>query len=170
MQGRHDHEHDAASGRGPGLALGAFESGQVHVDLHAARLPRHGLQRSLGIPAGLQPRTLEKRRGQGGEHCSRPGRPSRGRRQDRHDHLDDAQPLCLRGRKTGGGRQRGQSSRSPRTASNGRMRGKNLDKFFATDGPPRYQYQLRCQLSGGARLKRLAIINDLQMALLACRK
>jgi hypothetical protein len=45
--------------------------------------------------------------------------------------------------------------------------GKNLDKFFATDGPPRYEYQLRCQLSGGASLKRLAVINDLQMALLA---
>jgi len=43
----------------------------------------------------------------------------------------------------------------------------NLDKFFPPDGPPRYQYQLRCQLSGGARLKRLTIINDLQMALLA---
>jgi hypothetical protein len=45
--------------------------------------------------------------------------------------------------------------------------GKNLDEFFATDGPPRYQYQLRCQLSGGASLKRLTVINDLQMALLA---
>ncbi|MGA2064930.1 MAG: putative Ig domain-containing protein [Thermoguttaceae bacterium] len=45
--------------------------------------------------------------------------------------------------------------------------GENLDKFFPTDGPPRYQYQLRCQLSGGARLKRLAVVNDLQMALLA---
>jgi hypothetical protein len=44
---------------------------------------------------------------------------------------------------------------------------KNLDKFFPTEGQARYQYQLRCQLSGGARLKRLAIINDLQMALLA---
>ncbi len=43
----------------------------------------------------------------------------------------------------------------------------NLDKFFPTDGPPRYRYQLRCQLSGGARLKRLAVVNDLQMALLA---
>jgi hypothetical protein len=45
--------------------------------------------------------------------------------------------------------------------------GKNLDKFFPTDGPPRYQYQLRCRLSGKAKLKRLAVINDLQMALLA---
>jgi len=44
---------------------------------------------------------------------------------------------------------------------------KNLDKFFPTEGQARYQYQLRCQLSGGAKLRRLAVINDLQMALLA---
>ena len=30
--------------------------------------------------------------------------------------------------------------------------------------PPRYQYQLRCQLTGVARLERLGIVNDLQMA------
>jgi len=41
----------------------------------------------------------------------------------------------------------------------------NLDSFFPAVGQaPRYQYHLRCQLSGEARLKRLAIINDLQMA------
>jgi hypothetical protein len=45
--------------------------------------------------------------------------------------------------------------------------GGSFDSFFPLDGPPRYQYQLRCQLSGGARLKRLSVINDLQMALLA---
>ena len=43
----------------------------------------------------------------------------------------------------------------------------NLDKFFPVVGPPRYQYKLRCQLEGSARLRRLAIINDLQMAPLA---
>jgi hypothetical protein len=43
----------------------------------------------------------------------------------------------------------------------------NLDDFFPTEGQARYEYQLRCRLSGGATLKRLAIINDLQMALLA---
>ncbi len=43
--------------------------------------------------------------------------------------------------------------------------GANLDSFFpATGQSPRYSYRLRCQLSGAARLKRLAIINDLQMA------
>jgi hypothetical protein len=43
----------------------------------------------------------------------------------------------------------------------------NLDKFFSVVGPARYQYKLKCQLDGPARLRRLAIINDLQMAPLA---
>jgi hypothetical protein len=42
-----------------------------------------------------------------------------------------------------------------------------LDGFFPSSGKARFQYQLRCQLSGPARLKRLAVVNDLQMALLA---
>ena len=40
----------------------------------------------------------------------------------------------------------------------------NLDKSFPIVGPARYQYQLKCQLEGAARLRRLAIINDVQMA------
>ncbi len=43
----------------------------------------------------------------------------------------------------------------------------NLDKFFSIVGPACYQYQLKCQLEGSARLRRLAIINDVQMAPLA---
>ena len=55
---RHDHEHDAPARRGPGLALGTPHSGQVHVGRRdAARLPRHRLQRPLGIPARTSPRT-----------------------------------------------------------------------------------------------------------------
>ena len=42
--------------------------------------------------------------------------------------------------------------------------GSNLDKFFAPAGPARYRYYLRCQLPGDARLRKLAIVNDLQMA------
>ena len=45
--------------------------------------------------------------------------------------------------------------------------GSNFDKFFPLEGNPYYQYQLRCELPAGAKLKRLAVINDLQMALLA---
>jgi hypothetical protein len=45
--------------------------------------------------------------------------------------------------------------------------GSDLDKRFRPDGPARYSYHLRCQLSGDARLKKLAVINDLQMAPLA---
>jgi hypothetical protein len=43
----------------------------------------------------------------------------------------------------------------------------NLDKSFWSVNPARYQYQLKCQLEGAARLRRLAVINDLQMAPLA---
>lgn len=45
--------------------------------------------------------------------------------------------------------------------------GENFDKLFPTDGPARYEYQLKCELEGPARLRRLAIINDLQMAPMA---
>jgi hypothetical protein len=44
--------------------------------------------------------------------------------------------------------------------------GPDLDKLFLSDLPPRYQYQLRCQLSGPAKLQSLRIVNDLQMAAL----
>jgi len=45
--------------------------------------------------------------------------------------------------------------------------GQDLDPFFPSKGPARYEYRLRCELSAGSRLKRLAIVNDLQMAPLA---
>lgn len=45
--------------------------------------------------------------------------------------------------------------------------GPDLDGFFPPNGPERYEYRLRCELNAGARLKRLAIMNDLQMAPLA---
>jgi hypothetical protein len=45
--------------------------------------------------------------------------------------------------------------------------GETLDQFFPSKGPARYEYRLKCELPAGARLERLAIINDLQMAPLA---
>jgi acetyl esterase/lipase len=45
--------------------------------------------------------------------------------------------------------------------------GQDLDALFPREGPARYEYRLRCELPEGARLKRLAIVNDLQMAPLA---
>jgi len=42
-----------------------------------------------------------------------------------------------------------------------------LDAFFPPEGPARYEYRLRCELPEGARLTRLDIVNDLQMAPLA---
>ncbi len=43
----------------------------------------------------------------------------------------------------------------------------DLDALFPATGPARYAYRLKCELPEGARLKRLAIVNDLQMAPLA---
>jgi len=40
----------------------------------------------------------------------------------------------------------------------------DLDKLFPPDGPARYRYYLKCELAGDARLRRLLIKNDLQMA------
>src|SRR5262245_37890418 len=45
--------------------------------------------------------------------------------------------------------------------------GEDLDALFPVKGSARYEYRLRCELPEGARLKRLAIVNDLQMAPLA---
>jgi hypothetical protein len=45
--------------------------------------------------------------------------------------------------------------------------GTDLDALFPATGPARYEYRLRCELPEGARLQRLAIVNDLQMAPLA---
>ena len=43
----------------------------------------------------------------------------------------------------------------------------NMDKFFESANPARYEYFVRCQLEGAARLKRLAIVSEVQMAPLA---
>lgn len=45
--------------------------------------------------------------------------------------------------------------------------GPDLDKFFPPTGPARYEYRLRCELDAGAHLRRLGIVNDIQMAPLA---
>jgi hypothetical protein len=45
--------------------------------------------------------------------------------------------------------------------------GPDLDGFFAPNAPARYEYRLRCELGAGARLKKLGISNDIQMALMA---
>ena len=42
--------------------------------------------------------------------------------------------------------------------------GSDLDSFFPPTGTARYAYQLRCRLAGAGRLRKLGIINDLQMA------
>jgi hypothetical protein len=41
---------------------------------------------------------------------------------------------------------------------------RKLDGLFPPDGPARYRYYLKCELSGDARLRKLGILNDLQMA------
>lgn len=43
----------------------------------------------------------------------------------------------------------------------------NLDKFFPAASAAIYQYYVKCELAGDASLKRLGIVNDIQMAPLA---
>ncbi len=45
--------------------------------------------------------------------------------------------------------------------------GDKIDELFPIVGPARYEYRIKCELEGPARLRRLAIINDLQMAPMA---
>ncbi|MFO0967563.1 MAG: hypothetical protein U0793_18545 [Gemmataceae bacterium] len=45
--------------------------------------------------------------------------------------------------------------------------GTDLDRHFPPAGTARYEYHLRCELGAGAHLKRLSIVNDIQMAPLA---
>ncbi len=44
---------------------------------------------------------------------------------------------------------------------------RDLDRVFAPEGRARYRYYLKCELSGDARLRKLAIKSDVQMAPLA---
>ena len=73
-----------------------------------------------------------------------------------HDRLDDAQPLRVRRGAGWKRRAAGPGSPSRGTASGGRTSGSDLDPFFPPEGAARYQYQLRCRLSGPARLRHLA--------------
>ena len=41
---------------------------------------------------------------------------------------------------------------------------RDLDRLFPPEGPARYRYYLKCELSGAAHVRRLGIQNDLQMA------
>lgn len=45
--------------------------------------------------------------------------------------------------------------------------GTELDRFFPPGGPARYEVRIRCRLEGGAMLRRLGIVHDLQMAPMA---
>jgi len=45
--------------------------------------------------------------------------------------------------------------------------GGSLNRFFSVTGPACYQYQLKCELDEGAILKKVAIVNDVQMAPMA---
>jgi hypothetical protein len=48
-----------------------------------------------------------------------------------------------------------------------RVPGNSLDRFFSVTGPACYQYRLKCELKEGTLLKKLAILNDVQMAPMA---
>ncbi len=158
-----DLEHDAASRRGDRVALGASDPGQVSR-APAAPVPRPALQWAVGIPPRLHAALLAR-----GRHR---GRLDPGGRRRAH----------------GGGRERPAVSsgrcRSPYVFVGGRLEvegtgakfklswdgkswhevDRNLDGLFPPEGPARYRYYLKCELSGDAQLRRLGIVNDLQMA------
>ena len=134
-------------GRGDRLALGAPEPGQV-PRVSAARIPRPDLQWTVGIPPGLHRTGLAQR-----SHDRR-GDPGGGRADSRRR---TARPASSSGRcaaptssSEDGSRSRGpaRGSRSPGTAKSWQEVGGNLDKLFPPDGPARYGYYLRCELSG----------------------
>src|SRR6516165_1955186 len=160
----HLHEHGAATRRGDHLALGAFESGEV--SRRETEVPGHHLQRLWEY------------------------------RPDFARGLWEKGAVSVAGVKTLGGElsaEEGKTGtivwiiRSPYILVGGRLEteengakfslswdgktwqkaGPDLDKFFAPAGPARYAYRLRCELGAGARLKRLGIVHDIQMAPLA---
>ena len=160
---RHDHEHDAPPRRGPRLAVGSPRSRQVS---RPARSPiqRPDLQWDLGVSA----QTSRKTHGEEGPI------PSQG-------IVSRSDGLAAESGKTGtivwiirvpyvlvGGKIEAVGNAAKFEFSSDGTNWKpvenSLDEFFPATGKALYQYQLRCQLTGDARLKSLDILNDLQMA------
>ena len=167
-QDRHHDEHGAASRRGHRVAVGAARSAQVSWRVaHHARVHGPDLQRPVGISPRLRPGDLAAGR-RAAWRTSHPTRRRPGRRagHDGHHRLDDPQPVRLRRRPAGS---RGRDARFSLSADGKTWQSvqDNLDKLFSVVGRARYRYQLQCQLEGAARLRRLAIVNDVQMAPLA---
>ena len=161
--GQHGLEPDAASVRGTGVALGAPEPGQVSR-YPATPVPRADLQWTVGIPA-----RLHRPRVRGGATARRvdPGAERTGsRRKKGRPGSSSGRCAVLTSWSGADWRSRGPAAKFA-LSWDGRSWhevDRNLDGLFPPEGPARYVYYLRCQLSGDARLRRLGIINDLQMA------
>ena len=118
-------------------------------------------------------RPLEEGRDHDREHRQRPGRASAPKkaRRARSSGRCGAPTTSSAGRfeVEGNGAVLEVSEDGKKWVSTGKdATGKGVEYYFFSNwGSQRFHYQLRCQLSGDARLKRLAAINDLQMALLA---
>ena len=125
------------------------------------------LQRSVGVSAGLLQGDLAQGGLQRGEHQLRPRRPGRRGGQDGHDRSGPCAALTSSWEAGSRRKARRPSSPFPWTARPGRRRRTTSTSSSPIVGPARYEYQLKCELEGAARLRRLAIINDLQMAPLA---
>ena len=167
----HDHEHGPAAQRGAGVALGPSGAAQVPRPRGHQRSGASGRRIGFATACGSIARTSPGRPGAGG--------PRRWRTSSAKDG-----ELVAEAGKTG---VIVWKMRSPYVFVGGRLEvegdgakfslswdgkswqevGDNLDALFPTKGPARYEYRLRCELPEGARLKRLAIVNDLQMAPLA---
>ena len=131
-----------------------------------AHLPLHGLQRSMGVSPGLLQGDLAKGRR---AYTTLPPAPMAwsaegGKRAPLSGPCAALTSWSGAASKRGRG---GQILDVPWTAKTWQSVITNLDKYFPAVGPAHYEYQLKCQLEGAARLRRLAIINDLQMAPIA---
>jgi len=121
------------------------------------------LQWSVGIPPGLLERNLAQWSLQRGEHHLRPRRLAAEEGKTARSSGRCRSPYVF----VGGRLERKSAAAKFSVSVDGKTWERvkdNLDKFFSTVGPARYEYKLKCQLEGPVRLRRLAIINDVQMA------
>ncbi len=160
--GQHCLEHDAASGRGARLALGAPEPDQVSR-VPAPRFPDrlcNGLWEYR--PDFQQPSwrtgatTVESIRERDGALMAEEGKTGIVVWTMSSPYVFVGGRLEVEG--TGARFQLSWDGKSWHEVD------RNLDGFFPPEGPARYRYYLRCELSGDAQLRRLGILNDLQMA------
>ena len=127
---------------------------------------------SSATASGNIARTSRKETWRKGATASRTSPPVRdglaaGDGNNGHDRLDDAQPLCLRGRAARDGGRGADGSRSPTDGKTWQPVKDNLDRFFSDRRAGSLRVPAQVPVEGRRAAAELAIINDLQMAPLA---